>query len=50
MEVNGFEVVLIDVTLYVYYVQKLVCNVLIKTCKKSGLAVRGLPLQRGDRL
>ena len=33
MEVNDFEILLIDVTFYLYYVQKLVFNVIIKNKK-----------------
>ena len=33
MEVNDFEILLIDVTFYLYCVQKLVFNVIIKNKK-----------------
>ena len=34
IEVNDFEILLIDVTFYLYHVQKLALNVLIKNIKK----------------
>ena len=35
MEVNKFQILLINVTFYLYQAQKLICNVPIKNIKKE---------------
>ena len=37
MEGDDLEILLIDVTFYLYHVQKLVLNVLIKNIKKNNI-------------
>ena len=41
MEVNDLEILLIEVTFYLYHVQKLVLNVLIKNMKKNNIIGTG---------
>ena len=42
MEVNCFQILLIDVTFYLYHVKKVVLNVVIKTRIYAAPAVKGL--------